>query len=335
MRINNKNLVLDGGFVKKFSLGVWAFSPCGDRFLIEGYRPSMPLEEIIRKVATIKDLSGVELGYPGNVNEKNLEELKSILKETGLKVSMVGVDLTGDRKWQKGSLSSTNPEIRREAIQLCKSGIALAKKLGCNSFNIWLGQDGYDYPFQSNYPKAWDLLVDSITEIAKTGVKVCLEYKPKEPRTHSYIATVDKALLIAHETGMKNVGVTIDVGHALAAYESMAESAVLCMKAGRLFHLHLNDNYRLWDDDMIVGSVHTIEYLELIYWLDKMGYDDWYSLDIYPYREDPLEASRESIEMLKALSNLLNKIGREELEKAIEEGDPVKTQKLIREKIFK
>ncbi|MGQ9721352.1 MAG: sugar phosphate isomerase/epimerase family protein [Candidatus Jordarchaeum sp.] len=319
---------------KKFSLGVWAFSPCGDRFLTIGYRPEMSLEKVIREVATIDDLSGVEVGYPGDVNENNLDYFREIIKETGLVVSMVGVDLTGDRKWQNGSLSSTNPEIRKEAVETCRSGIEVAKQLGCDLFNIWLGQDGYDYPFQSNYPKAWDLLVDSIKEVAKTGVKVCLEYKPKEPRTHSYIATVGKALLIAHETGKSNVGVTIDVGHALAAYESMAESAVLCMRDGRLFHLHLNDNYRLWDDDMIVGSVHTIEYLELIYWLEKIGYDGWYSLDIYPYRENPLEASRESIEMLKTLSKLLDKIGRKNLEKAIEEGNPAKIQKLLREKIL-
>jgi len=317
---------------KKFSLGVWAFGPCGDRFLTQGYRPEISVEEALRRAATIEDLSGVEVGYPSNVNEDNLDTFREVLRETGLVVSMVGVDLAGDRRWMKGSLSSTNPETRKEAINICRRGVEAARELGCELFNIWLGQDGYDYPFQSNYPKAWDLLVDSISEIAETGVKVCLEYKPKEPRTHSYIATVGKALLIARETGRENVGVTIDVGHALDAYENMAESAVLCMRDGRLFHLHLNDNYRLWDDDMIVGSVHTIEYLELIYWLDRMGYDGWYSLDIFPYREDPLDASRESIEMLKALSRLPDKIGRDELEKAIEEGKPAKTLKLIREK---
>lgn len=320
---------------KKFSLGVWAFGSCGDRFLTGGYRPEMSVEEVVRKVATIRDLSGVEVGYPGDVREDNLDSLKEVLKQTGLVVSMVGVDLTGDRKWQKGSLSSTISETRNEAIEVCKDGVEVAKELGCDLFNIWLGQDGYDYPFQSNYPKVWNLLIESIAEVAETGVRICLEYKPKEPRTHSYIATVGKALLIAHETGKENVGVTIDVGHALDAYESMAESAVLCMRAGKLFHLHLNDNYRLWDDDMIVGSVHTIEYLELMYWLEKMGYEGWYSLDIFPYREDPLEASKESIEMLKTFSELLYRIGRDELDKAINEGNPAKTQKLIREKTLK
>ena len=30
----------------------------------------------------------------------------------------------------------------------------------------------------------------------------------------------------------------------------------------KLFHVHMNDNYRLWDDDMMVRFVHFIEYLE-------------------------------------------------------------------------
>ena len=55
--------------------------------------------------------------------------------------------------------------------------------------------------------------------------------------------------------------------------------------------MHFNDNYRLWDDDMIVGSVHTIEYLELLYWLDRIGYDGYLSMDQYPYREEPRKRS--------------------------------------------
>ena len=44
----------------------------------------------------------------------------------------------------------------------------------------------------------------------------------------------------------------------------MAEAAVLLRTTGKkLFHIHFNDNYRSWDDDMIVGSVHLVEFVEL------------------------------------------------------------------------
>lgn len=60
------------------------------------------------------------------------------------------------------------------------------------------------------------------------------------------------------------------------AYENPAETVALLKRYGdKLFHVHMNDNYRYWDDDMIVGSVHTIETLEFFYWLQRTGYDGW------------------------------------------------------------
>ena len=88
----------------------------------------------------------------------------------------------------------------------------------------------------------------------------------------------------------------IDVGHSLMAYENVAESAALLHYFGnKLMYMHFNDNWRLWDDDMTVGSVHTIEMLELLYWLDRLNYTGWYALDIFPYRENGIRAASESI----------------------------------------
>jgi sugar phosphate isomerase/epimerase len=94
-------------------------------------------------------------------------------------------------------------------------------------------------------------------------------------------------LLMALDTGLSNVGVCIDVGHSFVAGENVAESAAVLQSHGnRLFHMHFNDNYRLWDDDMIMGSLHFVEYLELLFWLREINYRGWYSMDQYPYREN-------------------------------------------------
>ncbi len=67
---------------------------------------------------------------------------------------------------------------------------------------------------------------------------------------------------------MENVGVTVDVGHALVAGENVAEAVYRLIRAGKLFHMHFNDNYTAWDDDMIVGSVHTVAFIE---WLRALS----------------------------------------------------------------
>ena len=100
---------------------------------------------------------------------------------------------------------------------------------------------------------------------------------------------------------------TLDTGHAFVAGENMAESAVFLSDYGRrLFHLHFNDNYRSWDDDMIVGSVHLVEFIELLFWLREIGYEGWYSMDQYPYREDGQGALRSSVEFLQGIEALLD-----------------------------
>jgi sugar phosphate isomerase/epimerase len=109
---------------------------------------------------------------------------------------------------------------------------------------------------------------------------------------------------------------------------------MLQMYGGKLFHLHFNDNYRSWDDDMIVGSVHLVEYLELLFWLREIGYDGWYSMDQYPYREDAQGALRSSVKFLKALDRLLDDRSMEGIRQLLAEGDAVKSTDWLRRRIF-
>ena len=103
---------------------------------------------------------------------------------------------------------------------------------------------------------------------------------------------------------------------------------------GKLFHMHFNDNYRAWDDDMIVGSIHTVEYIELLYWLDRIDYTGWYSMDQYPYREDAKRALSESIAWLRALQERVDE-NRTRIDAILQEGDATRTSALLRQIILK
>lgn len=62
-----------------------------------------------------------------------------------------------------------------------------------------------------------------------------------------------------------------------------------------------------------MGTVHTIEFLELLSWLRRVDYRGPYSLDIFPYREDPAEAIAYSIRVLKGLERVLDELGGDDL----------------------
>ncbi len=257
-----------------------------------------------------------------------------MLEDAGLQVSLVLPDLFADRKWSKGSFTSTNETIRKAAVKEVKESMDIAEDLGCSLVNVWCGHDGFDYSFQANYDLAWDQLVQGIRECCdyRRDVTVGIEYKIKEPRTHLFVGTVGKCLLLLEAVKRENTGVVLDIGHALCAYENPAESAVLLDKFGnKLSHLHLNDNYRYWDDDMMPGSVHTVEYLELFYWLNHIGYNGWYSLDIFPYRENGIEAAKQSIHLIKTLLLAVDKVSPERIQEVVRKGDAVEGMKLVEE----
>lgn len=309
-----------------------------DRFLSSGYKDQPAKETMIRQASEIRGVKAVELVGTWDITRENVDEIGASLAKYGLGCASIIPDHFSQKRWGKGAFTSKDPSIRAQALEETCIAAELARKLGCGIINLWPGQDGYDYIFQADHRLERHWLIDAVKSAAKAypDIRFSLEYKPKEPRTHSTMARAADTLLVARETGMPNVGVTIDTGHSLAGGENMAEAAVMLADfGGKLFHLHFNDNYRSWDDDMIVGSVHFAEYIELMFWLKEIGYDGWYSMDQYPYREDGQEALRASVEFVQGIEAMLDDAAMKELRDIIAMGDPIAYTRWLRSKLFK
>jgi xylose isomerase len=238
-----------------------------------------------------------------------------------------------------GSITSVDAALRRESIALIKRGIDFAKEAEAADVQLWLGQDGYEYPFQVDYQRAWGWLTEALHEVCthRSDVKITIEYKFWEPRNRCFINTVGKVLAILAEIGAgPHVGCTLDVGHSLMALENPAESAVLLMRQGRLFHLHFNDNYRNWDLDMIPGSVNVWDTLELFYWLEKMNFDGWHGIDIYPYREDGSTALQETVNAMRHYRRLARELlERGKIEVLQAKSDVMAIQRMLRTEVLR
>lgn len=302
-----------------------------DRFCSQ-YKNNPPALEMLQAAAEIPHVSGIELVGTWDIRPDNAAEMKRMLSDLGLACVSIIPDLFSKPEFAKGAYSNPDGKSRQLAIDETRRMCDIALELGCEMLNLWPGQDGYDYLLSTDYDKERELACQAIAELATDypTLRFALEYKPKEPRTHCYLARMADTILMAQETACSNVGVTMDVGHSFVAGENPAEAIVLARRAGnRLFHMHFNDNYRSWDDDMIVGSVHTTVYLELLYWLDRCGYDGWISMDQYPYREDAVGAIGESIEWLVKFDAILE-ANRETFDELLALGNPVETSRALR-----
>jgi xylose isomerase len=307
-----------------------------DRFLSGGYKTETGKDELWLQVGQMPEVRGIELVGTWDIDTTNHREVKERLLQHELTCVSIIPDTFSQRIWGRGSYTAADTKVRRRSVEYTKEMVDVAVEVGCNLLNLWPGQDGYDYPLAADYRQERGWLVEALTDCADyaqaKGVRLALEYKPKEPRAHSYLARAADTLIVAQAVGRPNVGLTIDTGHAFVAQENVGEViALLSMTGNRLFHMHFNDNNSCWDDDMIVGSVRLVEYLEILYWLRATGYTGWYSMDQYPYREEAAGAIRGSILFLRKLEAILDRVGMHTVETLIARRDPVATSAFVRE----
>ena len=323
----------------KYAAILGVYGKPSDRFMACGYRDrKFTTEDLITLAGKQGIVQGIEMteGPDDLINLSNHKEVQAALNHYGLKLCSLNPNLWGELQWAKGTIGAADAKVRRLAIDRIKSSMDLAAEMGCDTVGIWPGQDGFDYLFQVNYQRVYEWWVQGIQECADhlPQIKLGLEYKPYEPRTHSFLSTNAKTLLLLKDVQRENVGVVFDVGHSLFAHESLGEVVALSQQRNKLFHIHLNDNYADWDWDMNFGSVHILDFIEMIYWLKRTHYEGWYSVDIFPYRTDGPESVGESILWLQALEDLVDSTNLNKLGELIEQDDPISVSRTLRELVI-
>lgn len=319
----------------KYSIILGNLGNTCDRFC-KGYKSNPSSEEMLdMAVKKIPFIEGIELVGTWDIRPDNVKEMKKRFSDYGISCASIIPDTFTDPEFAKGSITNINPVIRKKALDYLRQMCDVSMEIDCKIMNLWLGQDGYDYLLTSDYDQEREWLKEATTKLATEypRLKFALEYKPKEPRNFSYHARMADTILAALETGCSNVGVTIDTGHSFVAGENVADAVVLAKRAGDLlYHMHFNDNHGSWDDDMIVGSVHSAVYIELLYWLKKTGYEGWLSMDQYPYREDAVDAISESILWVKKFEEIVDSHF-DEIDFLVKLNDAVETSRFLRKLI--
>lgn len=194
-------------------------------------------------------------------------------------------------------------------------------------------QDGYEYVFQIDYRQRLDDLAEGLAEWADHNPrqKIVVEYKAYDPRAHILLPTVGQCVALINESNRPNLGINIETGHASIMREQLAETFSFCLRYGKLFHTHWNDNWKMFDDDLMVGMANLVETLELLFWLEEWGYDSWFGLDLFPYREAPEQVVEQSIKNIQFYYEMLNRIPWDEIKGCFETSDAIKIAELLRQ----
>ncbi len=151
-----------------------------------------------------------------------------------------------------------------------------------------------------------------------------------------FLDTTAKAICMVRDIDLPNIGITIDVGHALIAGENPAESLCMLESHGIPYYVHINDNNKKWDWDLIAGTRNLWEYLEFFYYLKKFNYNGWVTADMSPIRlNDRVEAFEQNIRFTDRVVRIVESLDDEKIKKLQKENHTVKTLRYLEDMVLK
>jgi ribokinase len=258
----------------------------------------------VSRQGNIQGLSLVDFNYPQHLGGLEPPQVKGALSQAGLRAG--AICLRFPKSMQAGAFTNPDPAVRQEAIDLTLAAAKWALELGTDEVVVWSAFDGYDYSHQVNFVDKWNQIVEAFQHVcdAFPDVKFSLEFKPTDENTRFFIVpSTGAALLLVQDIDRDNMGLTLDVGHCLAAGENPAQSAALVGSRGKLFGVQLNDGYQRLgaEDGLMFASVHPGMALELMTWLQRTDFKGHLYFDTFPRNEDPVLEAEWNIRRAKAL----------------------------------
>ncbi len=289
------------------------------------YIPERTIAEKIAIAAKIEGVEGLELCYPQDFQDP--AELKKLLDANGLSVSAINARSRRQDRWIRGSFTAESAQERAEVVDDFKRAMDLAGEFGTDRITTCPLNDGHDYVFEMDYLAAYDYAADSFRKICehRRDVRICIEYKPSDPRVRCLLGSAAETLALCHAVGADNLGVTLDFGHSILAGERPAQAAAMLHKAKRLFYVHLNDNDRAWDWDMLPGAFNLVELIEFFFYLKEIGYtDDWYAYDVMSKEVDTSETFDAVVKLTRKIEGLADRIDRARMKEVMKLRNPVR-----------
>jgi len=304
-----------------------------DRFC--EYNAPKTTYEKLQMVTQIKGFDGVEMVYPTETS--SAEEISAMMREFKLNWAAVNVNVKKDPLFISGSLSRPIREVREKAVGIIKQAKDFAKAVGAPLVTCCPLSDGYDMLFQVDYKTAWKYMIETIGEAADYLPEIPLFLEPKysEVRVHCQLDSTAKALLLLKEIGNKNTGITLDLGHSIQSQENPAQMFVTTLESGFDAYIHTNDKDTKADWDLVGGSRHFLNYVELLFWAKEYGYNKYFTTDASPRIFNIIDFFERHAEVSLGIWNLVNKLDAKKYRKLMAEENYNELMSLVTKEIYR
>lgn len=263
-----------------------------------------PLDRAIADVST-RGFEGVEIladiphAFPAS--GLDLDSIKAALSTTKLTVANLNGNTTAGLDPGKRDPSGFWPGfldsaigVRKMKTEYVKSVIDLAREIGSPAVCTASGVR----PPGTSDREAFSRMAGALEEILdhaarKPEVRVGLEYEPG-----FFLGDLASTLRLVRELGHPLLGFNLDIGHAWCVGDDL-EKAI--GEAGpRIWNLHVEDIKGRVHEHLVPGR-GDLDFAAMFRALERIHYNHFITLELYPYKDKPGEAGEEGLKHLRGL----------------------------------
>jgi L-rhamnose isomerase / sugar isomerase len=258
------------------------------------------LEDCEALFRLVRTTPGVSLHIPWD-RPRDPAALRTFAAQRGLHFDSMNSNTFEDQPGQGlsykfGSLSHTDPAVRRQAVEHNLDCLELGQALGARSHTVWIG-DGGNFPGQQHFRHALDRYLDGLRQIYQAlpeDWRLFIEHKLYEPAFYSTVLNDwGTSYHCVRELGGRAFSL-VDLGHH-APNVNIEMIVARLIQFGKLGGFHFNDS-KYGDDDLDAGSIKPFQLFLIFNELVDAeregvpGFEPAYMLDQSHNVTDPVES---------------------------------------------
>ncbi len=231
--------------------------------------------------------------FPLPLDENNISEIKNQLLINNLEISNLNsFTLFGIGDTYHPSWIEENKDYRKLRVQHTINSLKLAYQLGAKNISVEPGGPINDRKNREKYLEVFKEGINKVLPIAEEKkVKILLEPEPGLllENSHDFIQFIKNF-------DSQFIGLNFDIGHFVCVDED--PSHLINELFDYIHHFHLADINNKIHNHLIPG-LGSIDFKTIIKVIDKMGFNGYITVELYPYKDNPSYAASKSLQYLK------------------------------------
>jgi sugar phosphate isomerase/epimerase len=258
-------------------------------------------EESLRQIAEagyqgVEIMADVPHAYPPHMSRRRTRSAVALLKELRLEVSNINAFTffaLGDT--YNPSWIDPAPKVRAQRVEHTENCLNMAHDFGAQYISIEPGGPLPSGVAREQAMEWFRLGLQMVFPLARElGVTMLIEPEPQ-----LLLESSDDFMEFVGTVPHGQVALNFDIGHFYCVGEDPAEAAREL--APWIRHVHIEDIAASREHRHLVPGDGAIDYPRVLAALRDIGYDDWITVELYPYESTARQVADEAIAVLEPL----------------------------------